>query len=105
MRAHRRTGYWVKAKIPPLPGRTDSPEYLLCRGEGFKLTTARKSCAEMSALTADDFMQDVVVVAKPCVSDEFEIPGTRSMGGLGWVVVVTAAAAVAMAWWAQSRKM
>ena len=91
-----RTGYWVKAKIPPLPGRSDS-QYLLCLGEGFKLTTALRSCAEMSALTADDFMQDVVVVGAK--------PQTRSMGGLGWVVVVTAAAAVAVAWWAQSQKL
>ena len=105
MCAHGRTGYWVKAKMPPLPGHRNSPDYLLCLGEGFKLTTAHKSCAEMSALTADDFMQDVVVVAKPCVSEEFEIPETPSIGGLGWVVVVTAVAAVAVAWWAKSQKL
>jgi hypothetical protein len=51
----------------------------------------------MSALTADDFVQGVVVVGAK--------PQTRSMGGLGWVVVVTAAAAVAVAWWVQSRKL
>ena len=63
------------------------------------MTTALRSCAEMSALTADDFMQDVVVVGAK--------PQTGSMEGLGLVVIVTtaataaaAAAAVAVAWWA-----
>jgi hypothetical protein len=47
-----RDGYWVKAK-------TDSAEaeYVLCLGEGFKLTVSRRTEREMEALTEADFVE------------------------------------------------
>ena len=47
-------GYWVKARTVG-----ENPEYVLCLGEGFKLTVARKKQSEMEALADADFMQQV----------------------------------------------
>ena len=50
-------GFWVKARTIG-----ENPEYVLCRGEGFKLTVERRKVSEMEALTEADFMQNLEVV-------------------------------------------
>jgi hypothetical protein len=47
-------GYWVKARTVG-----DNNEYVLCIGEGFKMTVLRKKESEMEALSDADFMQPV----------------------------------------------
>ena len=46
-------GYWVKAKTEGAGGA----EYVLCLGEGFKLTVSRRTEREMEALTEADFVE------------------------------------------------
>ena len=46
---------WIKAKI------ADTPEYLACLGEGFKLTPSRVTEEALKALTATDVVQPEVV--------------------------------------------
>ena len=50
-------GFWVQARTIG-----ENPEYVLCRGEGFKLTVERRKVSEMEALTEADFMQNLEVV-------------------------------------------
>ena len=49
----------------------DDPHYILCLGEGFKLTTQRRTEAEMEALTYLDFLQNV----------DGEVPAATSASG------------------------
>jgi len=46
-------GYWVKAKTEGAAGA----EYVLCRGEGYKLTVSRMTEQKMEALTKEDFIE------------------------------------------------
>ena len=47
-------GSWVKA-------RTVSGEYVLCLGEGYRLTVTRQTEAQMAALTPVDFMPSLLM--------------------------------------------
>ena len=67
------SGYWVKAKKEGAEG----PEYVLCLGEGFKLTILRKTGREMDMLTEADFTaaipyspEDSSEKDVPCISNE-----------------------------------
>mmetsp|Transcript_30047 Transcript_30047/g.48440 ORF Transcript_30047/g.48440 Transcript_30047/m.48440 type:complete len:503 (-) Transcript_30047:159-1667(-) len=68
-------GCWVKAKT-----QGPNAEYILCLGEGFKLTVSRATEAEMLALKLSDFMQKVDEVHPQAVS---------------WVLILACAAAAA----------
>jgi hypothetical protein len=43
-------GYWVKAKTITDSSGNEAPEYLLCLGEGFKVTVYRKTEMEVKNL-------------------------------------------------------
>jgi hypothetical protein len=85
-------GSWVKAKT--LTHSAD-PEYLICLGEGFKLTVSRRTRTEMRMMRGDEFMQNVEVAQPPAA----DVPWALIVAGL----VAAAAVAYAKSPWAREQ--
>ena len=72
-------GSWVKAKTL---AHSAEAEYLICLGEGFKLTVSRRKQSEMLAMRESEFMQNVEEEQPPAV------PWALMAAGLVAVVAV-----------------